>query len=260
MIDIKIRSKNKDEIDNLKNTQIPLTDGKMVYLKDVCHFNINKSLEQIVKDDGEQNFYLYANVDPKIVTATEVLEKINPLLEEIRKSGVSIVLKGEAEKNKDLKNDMIAASILALLLIMLSLLYLFNSFRETFIVMSVIPFSFLGVLLGHQIMGLNLSMPSLIGALGLAGVVINDGIVMMTFLKTATTIEEVFVGATRRFRPIILTTVTTLIGMLTLILYPSGESAIFQPIAVSLAFGLAWGTVLNLLYLPVLYTFSRRLQ
>ena len=260
MIDIKIRSKNKDEIDNLKNTQIPLTDGTMVYLKDVCHFNINKSLEQIVKDDGEQNFYLYANVDPKIVTATEVLEKINPLLEEIRKSGVRIVLKGEAEKNKDLKNDMIAASILALLLIMLSLLYLFNSFRETFIVMSVIPFSFLGVLLGHQIMGLNLSMPSLIGALGLAGVVINDGIVMMTFLKTATTIEEVFIGATRRFRPIILTTVTTLIGMLTLILYPSGESAIFQPIAVSLAFGLAWGTVLNLLYLPVLYTFSRRLQ
>ncbi len=260
MIDIKIRSKNKDEVEGLKNTQIPLSDGRVVYLKDICHFHINKSLDQIVKDEGEQNFYLYANVDPKIITASEVLEKLNPLLEEIKNGGVRIILKGEAEKNKDLKNDMMAASALALLLIMLSLLYLFNSFRETLIVMSVIPFSFLGVLLGHQIMGLNLSMPSLIGALGLAGVVINDGIVMMTYLRTAKSIEDVFVGATRRFRPIILTTVTTLVGMLSLILYPSGESAIFQPIAVSLAFGLGWGTVLNLLYLPVIYTFSKKLK
>ncbi|MCI0501722.1 MAG: efflux RND transporter permease subunit, partial [Epsilonproteobacteria bacterium] len=260
MIDIKIRGKNKDEVDSLKNTQIPIADNKVVYLKDVCHFNITKSIEQIVKDDGKQNFFLYANVDPKIITASEVLEKLNPLIDDVTKSGVQIVLKGEAEKNRDLKNDMMVASALALLLILLSLLYLFNSFRETFIVMSVIPFSFLGVLLGHQIMGLNLSMPSLIGALGLAGVVINDGIVMMTYLKTAKTIEDVFIGATRRFRPIILTTVTTLIGMLSLILYPSGESAIFQPIAVSLAFGLAWGTVLNLLYLPVIYTFSKKLK
>ena len=260
MIDIKIKSKNKDDVENLKNTQITLSDGRIVYLKDVCTFNINKSLEQIVKDDGEQNFYLHANVDPKIITASEVLEKINPIIEEIKKSGVRVVLKGEAEKNKDLKNDMIAASTLALLLIMLSMLYLFNSFRETFIVMSVIPFSFLGVVLGHQFMGLNLSMPSLIGGLGLAGVVINDGIIMMTYLRTAKTIEDVFAGATRRFRPIVLTTVTTLIGMLSLVLYPSGESAIFQPIAVSLAFGLAWGTVLNLLYLPVIYSFTKKLH
>ncbi len=260
MIDIKIRSKNKDDVDSLQNVQIALSDGRLVYLGDVCRLHINKSLEQIVKDDGDQNFYLYANVDPKTITASEVLEKIDPILEEIKKAGVKIVIKGEAEKNKDLKNDMIAATTLALLLIMLSMLYLFNSFRETFIVMSVIPFSFLGVLLGHQIMGLNLSMPSLIGGLGLAGVVINDGIIMMSYLKKAKTVEDVFVGAIRRFRPIILTTVTTLIGMLSLILYPSGESAIFQPIAVSLAFGLAWGTVLNLLYLPVMYTFAKRLK
>ncbi len=260
MIDIKITSKNKDELEKLKINQIPLSDGRMVALGDVCTFHIKKSLEQIVKDDSEQNFYLYANVDPKTITATEVLEKLAPILKEIEKSGVKVVLKGEAEKNKDLKNDMLAASALALLLIMLSLLYMFNSFRETLIVMSVIPFSFLGVLLGHQIMGLNLSMPSLIGALGLAGVVINDGIIMMEYLKKAKNIEDVFEGAIRRFRPIILTTVTTLIGMITLIFYPSGESAIFQPIAISLGFGLAWGTVLNLLYLPVIYTFSKRLK
>jgi len=260
MIDIKIKSINKDDFVTFRDTKIPLDSNRQVSLSDVCILHNHKSLEQITKDGGDKNFYLYANVNPKIITANEVLEALHPTIEEIKKSGIKIVLKGEAEKNEDLKNDMIAASVLALLLIMLSLLYMFNSFKETFIIMSVIPFSFLGIFLGHQIMGFNLSMPSLFGALGLAGVVINDGIIMMTYLRTATTREEIMIGATRRFRPIVLTTVMTILGMVALIFYPSGESAIFQPIAISLGFGLAWGIILNLLYLPVMYTFTKRLK
>ena len=148
---------------------------------------------------------------------------------------------------------MLLASFLAIVLIMIAMLYLFNSFSQTFIVMSVIPFSLFGVLLGHEIMGLNLSMPSMIGSLGLAGVVINDGIIMMTYLKKAKSTEEIFQRATKRLRPIFLTTITTIAGMLSLIFFPSGEAAIFQPIAIALGFGLVWGTVLNLIYLPVLY-------
>ncbi|MGE3592136.1 MAG: efflux RND transporter permease subunit, partial [Arcobacter sp.] len=207
-----------------------------------------------------KNFYVFANVNPEIITASEVLKELQPTLDEIEKTGIKIVLKGEAVKNAELRRDMLLATALALILIMISMLYLFNSFRETFIVMSVIPFSLLGVLVGHQIMGLNLSMPSLIGSLGLAGVVINDGIIMMTYLKKAKTMNEIFERATKRFRPIIITTVTTLIGMLSLILYPSGEAVIFQPIAIALGFGLAWGTVLNLIYLPVLFTLTHKLR
>ena len=173
---------------------------------------------------------------------------------------LNLCLKVKQKKNAELKRDMLLATALALVLIMLSMLYLFNSFRETFIVMSVIPFSILGVLIGHQVMGLNLSMPSMIGALGLAGVVINDGIIMMTYLKKANTVEEIFERATKRFRPIIITTVTTIVGMMSLILFPSGEAAIFQPIAIALGFGLAWGTVLNLIYLPVLFTLTHQLR
>jgi multidrug efflux pump subunit AcrB len=109
-------------------------------------------------------------------------------------------------------------------------------------------------------MGLNLSMPSMIGALGLAGVVINDGIIMMTYLKKAKTLDDVFMRATKRFRPIILTTITTLIGMSSLIFFPTGQAVIFQPIAIGLGFGLLWGTVLNLIYLPVLYSISHKLK
>ncbi len=260
MLDIKIESIKKDDFESFKNSEIPLTNGSMVRLYEVVDFKVVKSFEQVTKDGGIKNFYVYANVDPKIITSTEVVEKIQPVLDEITKMGVRLKFKGEAEKKKELKNDMMIASALAILLIMLSMLYLFNSFRETFILMSVIPFSILGVLIGHFIMGLNLSMPSLIGTLGLAGVVINDGIIMMTYLKKAKTIEQVFYRSTKRFRPIVLTTITTLIGMSSLIFFASGQAVVFQPVAIALGFGLAWGTILNLVYLPVLYTFAHRLK
>ena len=254
LLELKIRSVQKDSLDVLKNFQIKLDDNQFVALKDVVHFNVIKSFEKIIKDSGEKNFYIYANVDSKKITATETLEQIDSILEEAKKDGIKIILKGEEEKKKELKSDMMAASGVAMLLIMLSLLYLFNSFRETFMMMSVIPFAFLGVLIGHFTLGINLSMPSIIGMLGLSGVVINDGIIMVMNLKKANNMEEIFFYASKRFRPIVLTSVTTLIGLSSLVFFPTGQAAIFQPMAIALAFGLAWGTILNLLYLPVLYT------
>ena len=254
LLELKIRSEEKDSLSALKHFQVKLDNGSFVALKDVVEFETIHSFEKIIKDAGETNFYIYANVNSKIVTATEVLEKVDPILEAAKKEGIKIILKGEQEKKKELKSDMMMAGAVAMLLIMLSILYLFNSFRETFMMMSVIPFAFLGVLIGHFLMGLNLSMPSIIGMLGLSGVVINDGIIMIMNLKKANTMEEIYIYASKRFRPIILTSVTTLIGLGSLVFFPTGQAAIFQPMAIALAFGLAWGTVLNLLYLPVLYT------
>ncbi|OPX27377.1 MAG: acriflavin resistance protein [Campylobacteraceae bacterium 4484_166] len=260
MIDIKIKSKYKDNLTELKKQTIELASGQMVALEEICDFEVIKTYEKITKDSGETNFFLFSNVDTKIITASEVLDILQKDLEAIKKSGIKIVLKGEAEKNRDLINDMKLATSLAMLLILLSMIYLFNSFRQTFIVMSVIPFSLLGGLVGHTILGVNLGMTSMIGALGLAGIVINDGIIMMTYLRKSKTIEDVFYYSAKRFRPIILTTVTTLIGISTLIFFPTGQAVIFQPMAIALGFGLAWGTVLNLIYLPVLYGMTYRLK
>ncbi len=253
LLEVKIHRQDKDSLDALKNYEITLEDGKSVRLSEVANFHIEKSFEKVVKDFGEKNFYLYANVDPKIITATEALQKLSPELDTLKREGIKLKLKGENEKKKELRDDMIVASSLALLLIMLSLLYLFNSFRETLMMMSVIPFAFLGVLAGHFALGLNLSMPSIIGMLGLSGIVINDGIIMIMNLKRATTLKELYYYAAKRFRPIILTSLTTLIGLSSLIFFPTGQATIFQPMAIALGFGLAWGTILNLLYLPALF-------
>jgi hydrophobic/amphiphilic exporter-1 (mainly G- bacteria), HAE1 family len=120
-------------------------------------------------------------------------------------------------------------------------------------VMSVIPLSVLGALLGHKLLGINLSMPSVIGILGLAGVVINDGIIMLDFLHGTHKTQDFFTRAKLRLRPIVITSITTFLGLFTLVFYATGQAVILQPIAVSLSFGLIWGTFLNLLYLPTLY-------
>ncbi|MBL0687069.1 MAG: efflux RND transporter permease subunit [Sulfurospirillum sp.] len=258
LLEIKIESINKDNKKSLDNMRIPLGDGRSVALKEVVDYEIMKSFERVSKDFGEKTFYIYANVDTEIITATEVIDEIEGTLEQIKDTGVKIKLLGEKEKKDDFKKDMVSASTLSMLLVSLSMLYLFNSFRDTFILMSIIPFSFLGVLMGHFIMGANLTMPSIIGALGLAGVVINDGIIMMTYLKKVTTIEELYVQAAKRLRPILLTTITTLMGLSTLIFWPTGEAVLFRPLAISLGFGLAWGTVLNLLYIPSFFAVLHR--
>lgn len=253
LLNIKVSSRNKDDFQNFKSLEIPLKNGSFVSLADICEFQKVESLEMLIKDDGETNFYVFANVDSKIITADEVLEQIAPTIEKLKKEGIKIRFKGEAEQKKSLQTDMLFATALAIVLIFMSMLYLFNSIRETLIIMSVIPFSLLGVLIGHSIMGLNLSLPSLIGALGLAGVIVNDGIIMMSILKSAKQEVEIFKLAATRFRPIIITSLTTLIGLASLIFFASSESVTFQPLAVSIGFGLLWGTVLNLLYVPAMY-------
>jgi len=124
----------------------------------------------------------------------------------------------------------------------------------------VIPFSMLGALVGHQLMGINLSMPSIIGLLGLAGVVINDGIIMLDFLHGTHDADTFYERAKLRLRPILITSITTFLGLFTLIFYATGQAVILQPIAISLGFGLIWGTVLNLVYLPALYAVVNKIK
>ncbi|MBE0496688.1 MAG: efflux RND transporter permease subunit [Campylobacterales bacterium] len=259
LLEIKIESATKDDFSLLEMTNITLPDGRTVRLRDVVEFQVIKSFEKVLKDFGERTFFVYATLDRGQILATEMLARIKPVTDKLAQTeGVTLRFFGEKQRNDELRQDMTAATLLALTLIMLSMLFMFNSFKDTFIVMSVIPFSLLGVLGGHTIMGMTLSMTSLIGALGLAGVVINNGIIMMTYIRQSRNMEELFAQATKRLRPIVLTSLTTLIGLASLIFFPTGQAVIFQPLAVALGFGLAWGTVLNLLYVPALYALFHR--
>jgi len=260
VMEIKTRALDKDDLSTLLAFELLTPQGKRVRLTDVVDIDKKRNLEKLEKRDGKVVKTVFANIDKKRITALEVLQRIQPLIEKIRKEGVVVDLLGENEKNQQLKNDMKRATVIALFLIMLTLLIIFPRIRYMLMVMSVIPFSMLGALLGHKLLGVNLSMPSVIGLLGLAGVVINDGIIMLDFLHGTREADTFYERAKLRLRPILITSITTFLGLFTLIFYATGQAVILQPIAISLGFGLLWGTVLNLVYLPVLYAVVNKIK
>jgi len=252
VINIMTESVYKDSIDELKHFLIAI-DNKKIELKELVDFKIERNFEKIEKEDGLIQKTVFANVDTKITSANEVIKKLNSTIKNIEKTGVNIGFGGEREKSSQMASDMIKAFMVGLFLIFLTLLINFPSFKSAFIILSVIPFTAFGAILGHTIMGINLNSQSFIGMLGLAGVVINDGIIMLDFLHDTKNRQEFFVKAKQRVRPILITSITTILGLATLIFFPTGESLMLQPIAISLGFGIAWGTILNLIYVPALY-------
>ena len=131
---------------------------------------------------------------------------------------------------------------------------------KSLIVISTIPLVLVGVYVGHLVMGLNMTMPGMIGVVGLAGVVVNDGLIMVSFISSSKNTEELMQRARDRLRPILLTSLTTVLGLCSLIFFASGQALILQPMAVSLGFGVAWATVLNLIYIPLLYSVIYRIK
>ncbi|MFC2073375.1 efflux RND transporter permease subunit, partial [Campylobacterota bacterium] len=260
VMEIRTKSIDKDSEKTLMSFIIPTPAGSFVKLTDIVDIKKIRAYEKIDKRDGNTVKSVFANIDKKKTTAVDVLNKIKPLLQTIRDEGIEINLLGEDEKNQQFKNDMIRSLVIAVFLILITLLFIFPKIRYALMVMSVIPFTMLGALLGHMLIGINLSMPSVIGMLGLAGVVINDGIIMLDFLHGTHDAATFYERAKLRLRPILITSITTFLGLFTLIFYATGQAVILQPIAISIGFGLLWGTVLNLVYLPALYAVVNKIQ
>jgi len=148
--------------------------------------------------------------------------------------------------------------VVGLIGVFVLLSFQFGSWIEPLIVMVAIPLALIGVVLGHYLMGLNLSMPSMLGFVSLSGVVVNDSILLVLFLKRArsegASVAESATQASRlRFLAILLTSVTTIAGLLPLLSESSLQAQVLIPLAVSIAFGLMASTVLVLLVVPCLY-------
>jgi len=254
---IRVRIENPDKDVNLKlhHVSLPTPDKtQMVSLKDICDFNYQRSYVKIFKEDSQRVRTVTARVDSKKVLATDVMKEIKPLLEEIEKEDVMVMVKGEEKENKKMQKEMSQAAMIALFLIFITLVWMFNSLVMPLIIVSTIPLSVVGALFGQYVVGLNLSMPGVMGIIGLAGVVVNDGLIMLSVIRKGKNQAEVLERATQRLRPILLTSVTTILGLFTLMFFASGQALILQPMAISLGFGIAWATVLNLYYVPLMYS------
>jgi multidrug efflux pump subunit AcrB len=260
LLRVKVEDKYKDKKETLADFKLTTPEGQVVVVKEVCDFYYKKSFVRIFKEDGHRVNSLYAAVDKDVIVPEDVMKALEPLLEEIKEEGTEVIVKGEKKANDKIIEEIMQAAMIAAFLIFITLVWMFNSFTQPLIILSIIPLSLLGVLVGTKIMGLNLSMTGAMGIVGLAGVVVNDGLIMLEFVRKANSKEEILEYAGQRLRPIVLTSVTTVLGLGSLMFFASGQALILQPMAISLGFGIAWATVLNLYFVPLMFAVLYRVD
>jgi len=171
---------------------------------------------------------------------------------------LKLAIAGSLEETNTTRMSMFGALIIGLIGIFILLSFQFRTYTEPFIVMLAIPFSLTGVIWGHGLMGVPISMPSLLGFIALGGVVVNDSILLVIFLKNARKeglpLREAAAQASRsRFRAVLLTSTTTIAGLLPLLFEESLQAQILIPLVISTTFGLMASTVLVLLAIPCMY-------
>ena len=261
IVRIRLQDVNKDKNFKLKSLYVSTPDQqKKVQLKDIADFIYVQSPLVLFKDNGKRVWYITAQTTKGKATASEVMKNLEPTIKELKTKGFEFIIKGESKANDQVKREMGRAAIMAVFLIFISLVLMFNSLMLPLITISVIPLSILGALIGTKLLGLNLTMPGAMGIVGLAGVVVNDAIIMLDFIKNSKNIKEISQKASTRLRPIFLTSITTVLGLSTLMFFASGQALIIQPMAVSLGFGVAWATMLNLIFIPLLFAVVYRVK
>ncbi|WP_456404336.1 efflux RND transporter permease subunit [Hydrogenimonas sp.] len=255
LVRIRLEDLGKDRLETLKRFELQVPGSReRVRLDEVVDFERKKSFAKIYKVDGERVSTVYASLQKHIVTSGEVMERLAPLFDSLEKEGVSVDIKGEEKENRTVRREIIQSAVIAIFLIFVALVWMFDSVALPLITLSTIPLSILGVLIGHFVMGINITMPSLIGIVGLSGVVVNDGLIMIDFIKKTRDLDSLLERAKLRLRPILLTSITTVLGLSSLMFFASGQALILQPMAVTLGFGLIWATVLNLYFVPLLFS------
>jgi len=243
----------------LDTMMIRTPNGNEVPFVSVAKIIPGKSLPTIQRVDRKRRITVSAKADPEKVDLEGIrFELTNEVVPEIiaQFPGMESYLSGWERDQRDNMNLFFKGVGMVLIGLFILLAIPFRSYLQPFIVMSVIPFGIIGSVMGHVIMGESLSFMSLLGMLALAGIVVNDSLVMVDYINTKTgqgmVIEKAVRRAgERRFRPILLTSLTTFAGLLPLMFETSRQARFMVPMAISLAWGVAFGTVITLLLIPV---------
>jgi multidrug efflux pump subunit AcrB len=261
LIRIRVEEPSKEHDYDISSLMLETPDGsKSVLLQDIAEFIYKKRMLKLYKEEGERIWSVVATVDKQRILPSEVMKRIRPTLEAFEKEGIKVIIKGEEKENRQVKTEMTRAAVIAIFLIFISLVWMFNSLILPLIVLSTIPLSILGALIGTYLFGLNLTLIGVMGLIGLAGVVVNDGLIMLDFIKKEKSYAKLVEKAQMRLRPIFLTSITTVLGLMTIMFFASGQSLIVQPMAIALGFGVAWATLLNLIYVPLMYAVIYRVK
>ena len=251
----------RSSISNLENMMILTPEGSTIPVRQIAELSLGEGLSSIERKDRRRSINVTGNVDLTIANANEVIASLtSSVLPKILKKydSISFSLEGEQQEQGENLKSLGKNFILAMIVVYMLLAIPFKSYFQPLVVMSSIPFGVTGAVIGHLILGMNLSVLSMMGIVALTGVVVNDSLVMVDFInryrKEGNNIKEAVLEAgPRRFRPIFLTSLTTFVGLVPLILEQSTQAKFMIPMAVSLSFGVLFATAITLLLVPVSY-------
>lgn len=259
-VDVALAQPDANTLDDLEYFQVD-AGGKRVPLGSIAQFEYSRGWSKIARVEGRRTVTVTGDVDTSQANVAELIRAFqNELLPELRDEfpDVQVSIMGESAESQTTMQSMMRGLALGLFGVFALLSFQFRSYAEPIIVMLAIPLAFIGVIFGHIIMGTTLSMPSLLGFVSLAGIVVNDSILLVEFIKNGIRDGRNAVDAARqasrlRFRAILLTSLTTVAGLLPLLSEKSLQAQVLIPMAISIVFGILASTVLVLIVVPSLY-------
>lgn len=258
-----MRKQSEGGRQDLERFYLTTPTGERVPLTEVVDITERRSFSIVQRKDGIRTVAVTGDIDPEVTSTQDVVNRLNaevmPGL--AAKYGIGYSYKGRDEERRDSFRDLQSGSILAFCLIYITLAWVFGSYWKPFSVMMIIPFGLVGAIFGHYLMGQSLTIISMIGLLGLSGILVNDSIVLVSRinerLAMGEPLEQAAVGGARdRFRAVLLTSLTTVGGLTPLLFETSRQAQFLIPMATTLVFGLAAATILVLLLVPALLGIS----
>ncbi len=259
-IRVRFDERHKKDMPTLAKIKVPNQLGNMVALSKVAEFVQKPGVVKIDHFDRKRTITVSAELDTKISNSTKVNEQLAGLTKklQVKHPEVTITQGGEYEDTAKSMKSLQEAFIMALAAIFLILTTLFGSLSQPIVVMMAIPFGIIGVIWATFLHGMPISFFSMVGTIGLSGVVVNDSIVLVDFLNKSraaglNVMDAAIAAGKRRFRAVWLTTLTTVCGLVPLVYGIGGSDKFLVPAAIALGYGLLFSTILILVLIPTLY-------
>lgn len=260
-IAVRLNAADRDELNDLRYLRIRAKSGELIPLSAIATLKHERDFARIHRVNGRRTVTIQGKIDTKVINAQELMAITKQeFLPQLKKSypDVKPSFQGQGKESAETGNSLLTNILIGLFGVYVILSFQFRSYLQPIAVMLAIPMGFIGVIWGHMAMGLQLSMVSLVGFATLAGIVVNDSILLVAFIKERMSegmevMAAAKSGARDRFRAIVLTTLTTIAGLLPLLMETSTQAQLLIPMVTSLVFGLFAATMLSVLLIPAFF-------
>ena len=258
---VRYSKKERESEASIDELRIRTRDGREIPLNQVADIVVKQGYSSIQRVDRKRVITVISDINEDVANAQKIVQdlKDNYLPGFVQQfPGVSYDLEGQAKRTKEMMESLGIGFSLAAMIMFLLLASQFRSYIQPLIIMTAIPFGLVGAVIGHYLRGIELTMFSIFGIVALSGIVVNDSLILIDFINSkirsgVNAFEAIIEAGRNRFRPVLLTSVTTVAGLFPLLLETSFQAQFLIPMAVSISFGLLAATLLTLVFVPALY-------